>query len=76
MTLRALKDTSDSEGDDVREIALLLIHRHGLRAPSYARLQGLRASYHGDRDAAESWRAIAEKAMEILRTEPEDPRRI
>lgn len=75
MTLRALQDASDSDGDDVREIALLLIHRHGLRAPSYARLQGLRARYHGDEEAASSWRAVAEKALEILRTHPEDPQR-
>jgi hypothetical protein len=55
-----------------RGVASELIARFGIRAPCVANLQALRARAAGDGDRRRDWSRIAQAALEILRSEPED----
>jgi hypothetical protein len=57
--------------EEVRDLAAMLISKHGVRAPAFATHQALKARQDGDDRMADMWREIADIAEGILRTDPD-----
>ena len=55
---------------EVRNLAELLIARHGESATSFAVHQSLKAAQRGDQRRMEAWRWIADAAEQVWRLEP------
>jgi hypothetical protein len=55
--------------DEVRELAMQLIHAFGERSTSYANYQALKARVRGDRLHMKAWRWIAGATVELLRAD-------
>ena len=54
--------------DQVRNIASMLVDKHGLQAPSVAQLTALRLRRDGDEDRALIWEDVARFAEDSLRS--------
>ncbi len=62
--------TLEELDQDVSALAEILIARFGVRAPSYAVLQALKARCRGQQRTMEIWHRIADAIPNILRTDP------
>jgi len=58
-----------SQTDQVRNLVTLTLEKHGIRAPSVAQHQALKARSEGDVARAELWEEVAELAAADLRGE-------
>jgi hypothetical protein len=56
-----------SQTDQVRNLVTLTLEKHGIRAPSVAQHQSLKARSEGDAERAEMWEEVAELAAAALR---------
>jgi hypothetical protein len=52
--------------DQIRNIASMLVDKHGLQAPSVAQLKALRFRQEGDEERALTWEDVARFAEECL----------
>jgi hypothetical protein len=52
--------------DQVRNLVCLVIEKHGLKAPSYAQREALRARQNGDLERADTWSRVARSAEDAL----------
>jgi hypothetical protein len=62
--------TSTERDHEIRELAELLVARHGERATTFAKFQSLKAGYRGERRTMEAWRSIADVAERVWKVEP------
>ena len=52
--------------DQVRNLVCLVIEKHGLKAPSFAQREALRARQAGDVERADTWTRVARVAEDAL----------
>ncbi|MGH7090464.1 MAG: hypothetical protein ACREFQ_16330 [Stellaceae bacterium] len=57
------------DGAGVWSTARLIVEKHGIRAPSYADHQALKARERGDVPSMHRWQSVAAATTEILRGE-------
>jgi hypothetical protein len=55
-----------SQDDQLRNLVILLIEKHGTRAPSVAQHQALKAKNEGDAGRAELWNQVARLSESVL----------
>ena len=59
-----------SHAGQARNLATLMLEKHGVRAPAAALHEALKARGCGDDDRAETWTEAAKLAEDALRTGP------
>jgi hypothetical protein len=59
------------QADQLRNLVALTIEKHGIRAPSFAQHQALKARSDGDLARAATWDEVAQLAEGALREGPE-----
>jgi hypothetical protein len=55
------------DGQNVWSIAAILVEKHGIRAPSFAEHQALKARQRADNASMYRWQNVAEATAAILR---------